>query len=190
MPNHELFRAKVPGLMKRFMADFDCTVEDAAAVFGNAGHESGGFRLMQELKPTIAGSRGGYGWFQWTGPRRRAFEDYCRRNKLVPSSDEANYKFLWVELHGDEAGALPKLKAAKGLSAKVIAFEQGFERAGVKHYPSRQEYARIAMAAYDLVKGRLPDTPPFKVPPIKTNSPAKPAGWWVGITGWLPWKKV
>jgi putative chitinase len=31
---------------------------------------------------------------------------------------------------------------------------------------------------------------PGKSPPIKTDSPAKPAGWWVGITGWLPWKKV
>lgn len=176
MSNTELFRAKVPALMKRFMRDFDCTPEDAAAVFGNAGHESGGFRLMQELRPTVAGSAGGYGWFQWTGPRRRNFEAYCKRNNLQPASDDANYKFLWIELHGDEAGAIPKLKAARTLNDKVVAFELGFERAGVKHYPSRQEYARIALQAYNAAKDKLPP-PPDISPPVKTTAPAKPRSW-------------
>jgi hypothetical protein len=145
--------------MEKLQADFGFSVEDAAAIMGNAGHESGGLELMQELKPTVKGSRGGYGWFQWTGPRRRAFEAYCARNNLDINSREANYAFLFVELKGDEKAAVAKTKAAKGLEAKVKAFELGFERAGVKHYPSRNEWARKALKAWNERKPEAPQKP-------------------------------
>jgi hypothetical protein len=148
-----IFKAKVPALMRQFMADFDCTKEDAAAVFGNAGHESGGFTQMQEINPTVAGSRGGFGWFQWTGPRRRAFEAYCERNNLSPTSDKTNYGFLWLELHGSEKSAISRLKAAQSLREKVIAFELGYERAGIKHYDSRTKWANLALGAYEAKYG-------------------------------------
>lgn len=142
------FEVDAPWAMDRLIKDFEFALDDAAAAMGNAGHESGGFKLMQELKPTVKGSRGGYGWFQWTGPRRRAFEAYCDRNKLDINSREANYAFLFVELKGDEKAAVAKTKAAKGLEAKVKAFEMAYERAGVKHYPSRIEWAKKAKAAW------------------------------------------
>lgn len=174
MANKAVFAAKAPGLMRQFMKDFDCTKLDAAAVFGNAGHESGGFQLMQEISPTVQGSRGGFGWFQWTGPRRRAFEAYCERNDLIPTSDKANYGFLWTELHGDEQAAIPKLKAAKTLKDKVIAFELGYERAGVKHYDSRLIWANTALGAYEA--GGSDITPPVNTfPPIGRTAPATPA---------------
>lgn len=176
MGSPALFRAKVPALMKRLMADFDLSKEDAAAVFGNAGHESNGFLSMQEIAPTVAGSRGGYGWFQWTGGRRVAFESYCVRNALKPSSDEANYKWLFVELSGPESAAIPALKRAQTLRDKVVAFESHYERAGVKHYDSRLKWAQVALGAFD---GRLaasaPDIPkpseqPQAVSPSWLNS--------------------
>jgi hypothetical protein len=151
--NPALFKAKVPALMKQFMADFDCTKEDAAAVFGNAGHESGGFTQMQEIRPTVAGSRGGFGWFQWTGPRRRQFEGYCERNSLDPISDKANYGFLWLELKGPEKAALPRMRLAKTLRDKVIEFELAYERAGIKHYDSRVKWANIALGAFEAKYG-------------------------------------
>lgn len=144
-----LFREKVRQHMPVLMRDFSLSAEDAAAIFGNIGHECGGFAQMQELKPVVPGSRGGFGWCQWTGPRRREFEAYCARNKLDPRSDKANYGFLFVELSGGEGRrALPALRAAKGLDAKVEAFERAFLRAGVKHYPSRKKWAADALAAY------------------------------------------
>lgn len=160
------FDTDAPWAMDKLIADFGFSVEDAAAIMGNAGHESAGFTLMQELKPTIAGSRGGYGWFQWTGPRRRAFEAYCARNKLDINSREANYAFLFVELTGPEKGAVAKTKAAVGLNAKTKAFELGFERAGVKHYPSRYEWAAKALRAY---QNRKPAAKPIEAPvePVK-----------------------
>lgn len=166
--------------MRRFMADFDCSELDAAAVFGNAGHESLGFTALQEIKPTVTGSRGGYGWFQWTGPRRRAFEAYCKRNNLQPASEKANYGFLFVELHGDEAGAMPATKRAKSLKDKVIAFEAGYERAGVKHYDSRLKWANIALEAFRAEDGKIPDPPDIEpIPNSGTDVPKneKPSFW-------------
>lgn len=143
-----LFTDMAPEIMNDLIDDFDLTVEDAAALVGNLGHESGGFKFLQEIKPVVPGSRGGYGWPQWTGPRRVAFEAYCKRNGLDPKSYKANYGYLWVELNGSEKAAIPALKAAPDLDRKVIAFEQKFLRAGIKHYDSRQNYARQALAAW------------------------------------------
>ena len=84
------FRAKAPGIMAKLLSDFPIEKLAAAAIVGNLGHESAGLATLQEIKPTVAGSRGGYGWAQWTGPRRRAFEAYCKRNGKDPASDDAN----------------------------------------------------------------------------------------------------
>lgn len=154
------FRAVVPHYMRLFMEDFDASDLDAAAVFGNAGYESLGFTKLQEMAPTVKGSRGGWGWFQWTGQRRVAFEAYCNRNKLDLASDEANYRFLFVELIGAEKGAIAKLKAAKTLEAKVKAFELAFERAGVKAYDKRNAWAMIALDA--LNTSPVPAEPPVE----------------------------
>lgn len=169
-----LFREKVPGLMRRFMADFACSKEDAAAVFGNAGHECAGFTKLQEIKPTIAGSRGGYGWFQWTGPRRKQFEAYCARNGIPPNSDKANYNWLWLELHNSEKGAVAAVRKAGTLRQKVEAFELAYERAGVKHYDSRERWARIALAAFDAAKI-------VPVPPAPQKPAAEPAKSWLSV---------
>lgn len=193
--NAATFKAKVPALMKQFMADFDCSELDAAAVFGNAGHESAGFLKLQEIKPVIPGTRGGYGWFQWTGPRRRAYEAYCARNKLHPASDEANYKFLFVELNGDEKAAIPALKKVRDLRGKVIAFELAYERAGVKHYDSRVQWAHVALAAYQASETRtdvLPSAPPL-APVAPENAPvSQPApsggGWLSSILSAFRWR--
>ena len=153
----ETFRAKVPGIAAKLMGDFPIGALDAAAVLGNLGHECNGFTTLQEIAPTVKGSRGGYGWPQWTGPRRRAYEAYCERNRLDPASDEANYAWMFLELKGTEAGAIAKLKAAKSLEDKVRAFERAFLRAGVPHYASRLNWAVIAQQA--IGKAGLPPAP-------------------------------
>lgn len=143
-----VFRSKAPWIMMLLRRDFPALdVDDAAAIVGNLGHESGGFTSMQEIRPTVAGSRGGYGWAQWTGPRRRAFEAWCKQEGLSPADDEANYRYLVVELRGPEKKAIGKLAAAKSLADKVKAFELAFERAGAntKHYASRNRWAAIAL---------------------------------------------
>lgn len=174
------FKSKAPTYMGFLMQDFGFDVLDAAAIMGNAGHESGGLSIMQEKNPTVTGSRGGFGWFQWTGPRRKAFEAYCSRSGLNSTSDGANYGFLFVELRGPEKKAIARTKAAKGLTAKVKAFENAFERAGIKHYASRNTWANRALDAWN-VSGKLVPTPAlqpqFEVPvvtPVPTPQPPPP----------------
>jgi hypothetical protein len=158
---NDTFRRKAPGIMALFMADLGLTMIDAAAILGNVGHECTGFTKLQEMKPTVPGSRGGFGWPQWTGPRRRAYEAYCARNRLDPHGDVANYRYMLVELRGSEKAAVRALKAAEGLKAKVKAFEMAYERAGAKHYASRNGWAQAAVDAYELAEAagpvRLPE---------------------------------
>lgn len=164
-----LFRSKAPGIMSKFMADFTLDLLSSAAILGNIGHECAGFTAMQEIKPTVAGSRGGFGWPMWTGPRRRNFEAYCKRNKLDPASDQANYAYMFVELSGSEKKAIAAVKAAIGLEAKVKAFELAYERAGAKHYASRNQWAKIALDAWEWSK---PASVPMPTPgPVIIEKP-------------------
>lgn len=171
-----LFTDKSIWIIRRLMREFALSAEDGAAICGNLGHESAGFTKLQEMKPAVAGSRGGYGFAQWTGPRRRAFEAWCKRMSLLPSSDEANYGYLVTELRTTEKGAIPAVKNAVGLEAKVIAFEAHFERAGVKHYDSRLRYAREALAAYSAAGSQptpVPPPPAPEAPPAPALTPAR-----------------
>lgn len=168
----DLFRSKAPWIAVLLLRDFPIGVDDAAAILGNLGHESGGFASLQEIKPTVLGSKGGYGWAQWTGPRRRAYEAWCKREGLDPASDEANYRYLVLELRGPEKKAIPAVTAAKGLSNKVKAFELAFERAGAstKHYPSCKRWAAIAIEAH--ADNPNPALPAWSMPPA--TEPAQP----------------
>lgn len=173
------FEAKAPSIMRRLMADFPgLTVNDAAAILGNLGHESLGFTKLQEMAPTVKGSKGGYGWAQWTGPRRRQYEAWSRAQKLDPASDEANYGFLKFELVATEKAAIPAVKAARTLRDKTIAFEKAYERAGVKHYDKRVYWANLAAEAYmneEKAAKPVPPPPAPAEPPKAETLPAAPA---------------
>lgn len=167
------FRSKAPWIMALLMRDFPIGLDDSAAMVGNFGHECLGFTAMQEIDPTVKGSKGGYGWPMWTGPRRRAFEAWCRKKGLNPASDEANYRYLTVELTGSEKAAIKAVKAAKSLNAKVKAFELAYERAGVKHYDSRNRWAAIALDASQAVNG-APTIPAWALPAGRPADAPKP----------------
>lgn len=138
------FAAKAPGVMKDLMRDFNLTKEQAAGIVANLGHESAGFTAYQEGKP-LGGGRGGAGWAQWTGPRRRQFEAWAAAKGLDPRSDAANYGFLKHELNGSHAGALAAVRRENSAQGAMVAFENTFERAGVKNWASRQGYLNKAL---------------------------------------------
>ncbi len=144
-----LFRQKAPDIMADLMSDFGMTLNQAAGVLGNVGHECAGFRTMQEIKPIVPGSRGGWGWAQWTGPRRRAFEQWCLDNGFDNlSADAANYGFLKHELETTERRALNHLRGTDSLRDATTSFMEKFERPGVKHLSSRINWAKEAVKAY------------------------------------------
>jgi hypothetical protein len=173
------FEAKAPWLMDKLMAEFPWDVLDAAACAGNGGAESGGFTAFQEKNPTVKGSLGGWGWFQWTGPRRRAFMAYCKSNGFDPKGDDAQWLFLRLELKGPESKTIAAVRAAPTLEKKVVAFELNFERAHpkYKHYPSRIRWAERALAAYKARGPKpvpKPGPEPIEPPPVSVEPRAKP----------------
>jgi hypothetical protein len=103
---------------------------------------------MQELKP-VGGGRGGWGWCQWTGPRRVAFEAFATARELDFASDEANYGFLQHELtETSEKSVLPRLRGADDVGEATEVFMRKFLRPGAPHLASRVKWADRALRAH------------------------------------------
>ena len=169
-----IFRRAVLEWTPKLKADFGFGDDDAFAILGNAGHESNGLQTMQEVKPTSG--TGGLGAFQWTGPRRRTFVEWLRRKKAATNGLDASYGMLFRELKGPESKAVAATKRAVGLDAKVEAFEKAFERAGVKHYPSRKKWARVARDVWAEERA--------KKPAVAVAEPrTTPTHWWQRLLG-------
>lgn len=110
----------------------------AAGITGNLDLETGGFKHMQEIKPMVPGSRGGYGWAQWTGPRRVQFEAWAKQNGLDPASKEANFGFLKHEmLNTPEGKVLGSLQGAQDPGQAATVFSDQYLRPGIPHMDRR-----------------------------------------------------
>ncbi len=131
-------------LMSDLMRDFGLTRPQAAGFVGNLAHESGGFNTLQEISPLIPGSRGGYGYAQWTGGRRRQYERWSRERGLNPASYEANYGFLKHELtNTQERSVLTQLRKARSAREAALIVRRKFLRPGIPHDKSRIRFAEL-----------------------------------------------
>lgn len=142
-----IFTDKVKKYEPRLEADLSITKEQACGIFGNLGTETGGFTALQEKRPVIAGSRGGYGWMQWTGPRRRKYEDWCKKNTLDPAADETNYQYLVFETKTDEKHSLEQLRKTTTIEAATETFMKQNLRPGAPHLENRISWAKQAQNA-------------------------------------------
>lgn len=86
---------------------------DAAYAIGESG-----IRGINEDKRSIAvpGSKGGFGYLQWTAERRTNFESFARAHNLDPASDEANIQFHEFELSHSDPALLTRMRTP-GISA-------------------------------------------------------------------------
>jgi hypothetical protein len=109
----------------------------------------------------VPGSRGGFGWAQWTGARRQEFEAWCRDNGLDPASDAANYGYLVHELKTKNPHILAKLKSGS-LTAEQAAdaffeFESGnapeLEKHRAGHVVNAQQIAGFGPPAPSVAPG-------------------------------------
>ena len=156
----EPFAAACRRLGPRLMRDLGLSDVQAAGLLGNLGHETGGFRHLQEVAPAVPGSRGGWGLAQWTGPRRLAMEAWCRARGRDPADPEAGYGYLCAELRGPEAPALAALRATTTLAAATEAVWRRYERPGVVAPARRLAWARRALAALRAGPAAMPAQPP------------------------------
>jgi len=159
------FKKAVQAYGPRFMTDLGLTRLHVGGIFGNLAVESGQFTQLQEVNPTVKGSRGGWGWPQWTGPRRRQFEAWAKANGLKLDDPEGFYRYMVLELQGSEKAALAKLKRTKTLDTATTAFMLGYERPGIPHEDKRKKYALEALQVLDEEMGGA--TTPVKAPKIR-----------------------
>lgn len=146
----------------RTQNDLGYSLNKVAGLFGNGDVESQGYNTLQEIAPTVAGSAGGFGWMQWTGPRRRAYLAWCAAVALDPSSDEANYRYMVHELLTIETAAHRAILACADTpqaAAAVVCTK--YLRPGVPHLDRRIASAKAAVGYLSPVKGASsPDTGP------------------------------
>ena len=140
------FEELTPLLMEKLMKEFGLKEFHAAGIVGNGAHESMGFTVLREIgQPN---GKGGYGWFQWTGPRREQFLGWCKQNSLDWQGDEANTGFLIHELKTTEKSSIKHLLTAKDVDESTKVFERYFEAAGTPRMDSRLEWAHKALAVW------------------------------------------
>lgn len=164
----DVFAQRCARLGPSLMRDLALTDVQAAGLLGNLGHETDGFRLLQEVAPVVPGSRGGWGLAQWTGPRRVAMEAWCRAQGLDPASEAANEGYLRLELTTVESEALAALKRTTTLEEATESFCRHFERPGIVALSSRLAWAARALAAI-----RASPAPPADLPPRRPARAAR-----------------
>jgi hypothetical protein len=143
-----LFASMSMKIMKDIIARYHLLDYQAAAFPGNMGVESGGFRMLQEIHPVVAGSKGGYGFCQWTGPRRRAFFSWVQSNNLQPNSYQANIGFLFHELDGDYKRVINAARATHTIEDATEVVMRIYLSPGIPHLDARIAYARRALTNF------------------------------------------
>jgi len=134
-------------LMDDLKSEFGMTDEQAAGVVGNLWHETGGFEFMQELKPTVKGSKGGLAFAQWTGDRRDTFEQLLTDlGNLSADNYEANFAMITKEFDTTEKSALNKI-----LNTDTVV---DAAKATSNHYlrPGKPQLSKRISAAKDILQ--------------------------------------
>ena len=134
-------------LIDDLKSQFGMTTEQAAGVVGNFWHETGGFKFMQELKPTVKGSKGGLAFAQWTGDRRDDFESLLKKlGDLPPESYEGNWAMISQEFDTTEKSALNKILNTDSISEAAKATSNHYLR------PGKPQLSKRVSAAEDIHK--------------------------------------
>ncbi|WP_269497852.1 phage tail tip lysozyme [Castellaniella sp. S9] len=135
-----------PQVIARLSKDLQLTPAQAAGIVGQLGYESDGLQAINERNPTVPGSRGGFGWAQWTGPRRQQFESFAAGQKMDVTDPEANYQFLLHELRDTpESRVLDGVRKAQDAQTAGRVFTDQFLRPGVPAYDKRQSWTEQAL---------------------------------------------
>lgn len=140
----------------------------ADAFLANFQDESGLNPGINEAKPLVPGSRGGYGLYQLTGPRRRAYEAFAQERGIDPSNVDGQLDFLMTELQGPEAGAAKSILAAPDTASAAQAIVNNFLRPASEHRQSRA--ARYAGLSSEPVQVASAD--PSFMPEMPGSTPA------------------
>lgn len=141
------YRTKSVWLMGKLIEHFQTKDFQAAGVCGN-GYQESLLQATLENDGIVTSPTRGIGWFQWTGPRHRAFLQWCRTNNLPWKSDDAQWGFLRHELMTDYGHVPVRLRATTTLAEATALFEEAYEGAGIVQMQHRLLGAEIALTAW------------------------------------------
>lgn len=115
----------------------------ADGVVMNFVDESGLNPLINEKNPLVKGSRGGFGLYQLTGPRRVAYERYAAEQGIDTSNpqeqEDAQLQFLWEEIKGSEKNNWDVVQSAPDAGTAAAYFAKYFLRPSKEHLNARIE---------------------------------------------------
>lgn len=143
----------------------------ADAFVMNFQDESGLNPGINEKNPVVPGSRGGYGLYQLTGPRRRAYEQFASQRGVDPSDTNAQLDFLMTELQGPEAKAAQAIMSAPDTGTAAQAIVNKFLRPAEEHRAARAaRYARMGSADRDQLAALSAAYPSQEGQPVQVAS--------------------
>ncbi|MEP5761152.1 MAG: phage tail tip lysozyme [Litoreibacter sp.] len=103
----------------------------------NFQDESGLNPGINEANPIVPGSRGGFGLYQLTGPRRREYEAFAQSRNVDPSDVDAQLDFLMKELSGSEKSAAQTILSTQDAGSAAQAIVSKFLRPSEEHRARR-----------------------------------------------------
>lgn len=103
----------------------------------NFGDESGFDPGINERAPLVKGSRGGFGLYQLTGPRRRAYEAFAAERGTSAADPDAQMDFLIRELQTTERSAADAILRTSSAGEAGAAIVNRFLRPAEKHRAHR-----------------------------------------------------
>jgi hypothetical protein len=135
----------------------------AQGVTARLNGESGLNPGINEINPTVEGSRGGYGLAQWTGPRRRQYEAFAADRGVEANDPEAQLDFLAWENQNTEKAAWDKVMTAQDAVEAAELFTTHWERPGTPHLEATlataRQYSGISPQASSGSSGAPPQAP-------------------------------
>lgn len=151
MPTGDMADRIRAGLMERGLPE-----HVANAFILNMQDESGLNPGINEAAPIVPGSRGGYGLYQLTGPRRRDYEAFAAERGVAPDDVDAQLDWLMHELSGPEARAAQSILSAQDTPTAAAAIVNEFLRPAEEHRVRRAN-------AYMAGSGSMPNAQPVQV---------------------------
>ncbi len=103
----------------------------------NFQDESGFDPGINERNPIVPGSRGGFGLYQLTGPRRVAYEKFASERGVDPSDVDAQLDFMMMELEGPEKAAARSIMSAPDAGSAAAAIVRDFLRPSAEYRDQR-----------------------------------------------------
>ena len=132
----------------------------AQGMVANMIAESGLNPGINEINPTVEGSRGGFGLNQWTGPRRVHFEQFAASRGSSLDDPNTQLDFTLWELQNTERGAMEALQSAQTPEEAARIYSERFLRPGTPHLDRRiAEATRLAGGQPSNALGQPPAGP-------------------------------